>query len=108
MDYREEFKKTVVEKGMYDEDLKMTIFVLKEEINSPWEDKTYLTMIIEENDTLSAGVDRNGFLFIEPLSDWEIEMLVKKTEEVRKPSFSFLPNVTALMIALLLFTFSIK
>lgn len=108
MDYREEFKKTVVEKGMYDEDLKMTIFVLKEEINSPWEDKTYLTMIIEENDTLSAGVDRNGFLLIEPLSDWEIEMLVKKTEDVRKPSFPFLPNVTALMIALLLFTFSIK
>lgn len=108
MDYREEFKKTVFKKGMYDEDLKMTIFVLKEEINSPWEDKTYLTMIVNEDDTLSAGIDRNGFLFIEPLSDWEIEMLVKKTEEVKKPSLPFLPNVTAIVIALLLFAFSIK
>ena len=74
MDYKERFKKIVFEKGFYDEDYKMTIFTPKEDIEDPYYDMKYLTLIVDEEDNLQAGIDRNGFLFIETLSERQIEL----------------------------------
>ena len=105
MDYKERFKEIVFEKGFYDEDCKMTIFTPKEEIegHDPYYDMKYLTLIVDEEDNLQAGIDRNGFLFIETLSEGQIEFLVKEVEETQKAFSPFYANITALVIAVLMF-----
>jgi hypothetical protein len=63
----------------------------------------YLTLIVDEEDNLLAGIDRNGFLFIETLSERQIEFLVKEVEETQKTFSPFYANITALVIAVLMF-----
>lgn len=51
------------------------IFILPDEIQIPFKLGTYITLVLQNDGTISCGIERNGFMFIEPLEEHEAEYI---------------------------------
>ena len=103
MNYNEELRKVILTKGVYDEDLKMTVLALKEDINARSDKKTFLTVMVDDEDRVLAGADRKGTLTVETLTDRDAQVIYLAIRKAFDPPRRFTANMAALVIAALFF-----
>ena len=89
--------------GIYDEDLKMTVLALKEDINARPGRKTIISVMVDENDCVVAGADLKGMLSIGALTEGEAQSVYHGIKKALTPPRPFTVNMAALVIAMLFF-----
>lgn len=111
MNYSEDLRNLIITEGTYDEDLKMTVFVFKENICAPSLQKRYLSLMVDEDNNILAGTTMSDSVLIETVLENEIPLLyteVKKEVAHHRPG---LMKVTAVVLAMFLiacFAFTLR
>ena len=103
MNYTEDLRNLIITEGSYDEDLKMTVFTLKENVCAPSVQKRYLSVMVDEDNNILAGTVMSDSVLIETVLEHEIPLLyteVKKEVAHHRPG---LMKVTAVVLAVFLF-----
>lgn len=111
MNYAEELRNLIITEGTYDEDLKITVLTLKEDVCIPSMRKKYLTVMVDEDNNIFAGAIKSGVVVIDTLLDDEVPYMYTKIKKTLIRHRPFFMKITSAVLAMAIFAclvFTIK